>query len=734
MLLKGETPDYNTYYVTGDQNFLISNCDLNNDAMCSIFEASEWVKDFDSRQRPYYGTSGDYDDPQYSDLGNVGETTSLEYPNLLSGEITQSQSLSGIVAVNGNLTIGNNSTLSIESGTKLYLTNRNQLLIEEGSNLNIAANVVVFGKTKTIPHDETHPEEIPGNRIEVYGDITIGNNVHFTANNGEYWDGLHIYSDDDIQMSNAEFKNCKLYNESGSVTISNSNFISSSITNKNADLSISDSDVDGYISSFNYNRTPIDLNLTNCDISGYSNGVSISGETNYQISKCNISNNSQNGINISESNVMSAKISKCTISNNDDNGIRFYSSEGSVESCNISNNRRGILAFRSFVEIKKDPNSGSWVDDSVISSNQYDEILFLDDCTIVLDRNRNKIMDSDNNYLINCPNSTHNRVFRYNYWGYNNINGAILPPANRFNPSVIDPNPGAIGFYLSPVWDPGTPRSGEENNDKVLYQEGIVAMNNQDYQLAEQIFKQVISDYPESQYCLSSANQLTKVCEDKEMLKAYYESEGNLHYNEEVSKFADYLSNYCEISMGNYETAISYFEDIINCPPTEIDSVKAIIDAGYTYLLMEEQSGRSSDYVGRMTELKPKSREDFEQKKDDLLNNLFDYSESEPDEDGEVGNQIVKIPQLMGNYPNPFNPTTTISFSIPEESKVELSFFNIRGQKVRTLAKNSYHKGKHSVVWNGKNSAGKSVSSGVYFYKLSVNGATSQVRKCILLK
>ena len=186
--------------------------------------------------------------------------------------------------------------------------------------------------------------------------------------------------------------------------------------------------------------------------------------------------------------------------------------------------------------------------------------------------------------------------------------------------------------------------------------------------------------------------------------------------------------------MPSVKEIVTYFENIINCPPTEIDSVKAFIDAGYTYLLMEEQSGRSANYIGKMAELKPISREDFEQKKDDLLNSLFKNPESEPDGDGETGNQISQIPQLIGNYPNPFNPTTTISFSIPEESKVELSVFNIKGQKVKTLAKDSFQKGKHSIVWNGKSDTGKSVSSGIYFYKLNVNGVSNQVRKCILMK
>ncbi|MEA1973516.1 MAG: right-handed parallel beta-helix repeat-containing protein, partial [Candidatus Cloacimonadota bacterium] len=459
--LKGETPDYNTYYVTDDQNFPISNCDMNNDEICSIFEASEWVKEYDSRQRYYYSPwSGEnWDDPQWSDLGNIGETTSLEYPNLLSGQITQSQSISGIVAVNGNLTIGNNSTLSIESGTKLYLTNRNQLLIEEGSNLNIAANVVIFGESTTIPHDETNPVEIPGNRVEVYGCITIGNNVQFTANDGEHWDGLYIYSNDDVQIYNVEFKNCKLYNENGSLTIANSNFVNSSITVKNANIEISNSEIEGYVSCSNIGNNSTLSIIGNTNITGYGDGVKFSGDMDYYIENCNISNNSGNGINLNSCFGILSLISNCTISNNNSNGILLYASESTLQSCIISGNNRGVLAWRSsIVEILKNPASGSWTNDSVIANNDFDEVLFLDDCTMILDRNRNKITDNDNYYLINCPNSTHNRVFRYNYWGYQDQNGiALLPPENRLNPSVVNPNTGEVGYLLSPVWNPGTP-------------------------------------------------------------------------------------------------------------------------------------------------------------------------------------------------------------------------------------------------------------------------------------
>jgi photosystem II stability/assembly factor-like uncharacterized protein len=85
-------------------------------------------------------------------------------------------------------------------------------------------------------------------------------------------------------------------------------------------------------------------------------------------------------------------------------------------------------------------------------------------------------------------------------------------------------------------------------------------------------------------------------------------------------------------------------------------------------------------------------------------------------------------------YPNPFNPSTTISFSIPTKSKIELTVYNIKGQKVRTLINNKIEKGNHSINWNGKDENNNSVSSGVYFYKLNVNNVPKVIKKSLLLK
>ncbi len=88
----------------------------------------------------------------------------------------------------------------------------------------------------------------------------------------------------------------------------------------------------------------------------------------------------------------------------------------------------------------------------------------------------------------------------------------------------------------------------------------------------------------------------------------------------------------------------------------------------------------------------------------------------------------------ISNYPNPFNPETTFSFSIPENSKVDISIYNIKGQKIKTLVYNEFVEGNHYIIWKGDDDSGKLASSGVYLYQLMVNGKTEAIKRCLLLK
>ncbi|MCL2064557.1 MAG: S8 family serine peptidase [Candidatus Cloacimonetes bacterium] len=91
------------------------------------------------------------------------------------------------------------------------------------------------------------------------------------------------------------------------------------------------------------------------------------------------------------------------------------------------------------------------------------------------------------------------------------------------------------------------------------------------------------------------------------------------------------------------------------------------------------------------------------------------------------------VTELLSNFPNPFNPETTISFNIAEESIVSIDIFNIRGQRVRRLYEGFSERGTHAVVWNGRDDNGRDLGSGLYFYQL-VAGEIVQTRRMVLLK
>lgn len=91
------------------------------------------------------------------------------------------------------------------------------------------------------------------------------------------------------------------------------------------------------------------------------------------------------------------------------------------------------------------------------------------------------------------------------------------------------------------------------------------------------------------------------------------------------------------------------------------------------------------------------------------------------------------VTRLNANYPNPFNPTTRISFDLAQPGKAALSVYNIKGQLVKTLANGEFASGKHTVVWDGRDTKNRPVASGVYFYRLETKGYI-KTNKMLLMK
>jgi len=89
---------------------------------------------------------------------------------------------------------------------------------------------------------------------------------------------------------------------------------------------------------------------------------------------------------------------------------------------------------------------------------------------------------------------------------------------------------------------------------------------------------------------------------------------------------------------------------------------------------------------------------------------------------------------LANNYPNPFNPATTIKYALPEAASVRLEVFNVVGQVVRTLVADHQNAGRYVVQWDASDDSGHSLSSGIYFYRLQAGGEFLEVKKMLLLK
>jgi hypothetical protein len=97
------------------------------------------------------------------------------------------------------------------------------------------------------------------------------------------------------------------------------------------------------------------------------------------------------------------------------------------------------------------------------------------------------------------------------------------------------------------------------------------------------------------------------------------------------------------------------------------------------------------------------------------------------------GNNLPTSFGLSQNYPNPFNPETNIDFALPKASNVELTIFNVLGQKVVTLINEKMDAGTYRETWRGTSESGTQVASGIYFYRLTA-GDYVTTKKMMMLK
>ncbi len=273
------------------------------------------------------------------------------------------------------------------------------------------------------------------------------------------------------------------------------------------------------------------------------------------------------------------------------------------------------------------------------------------------------------------------------------------------------------------------------------YEEALSLEELGDFTVAYMLYRQILSDQLIEEkdfwgFCVPSIYRIAKSCNlDMNELIMNYDMEladtSMVDQQQLMYLIRSYIVN-AYLSENDYQSAADLISERINKPISEIDSLNAVLDLEIVYMLRDLDVSKkplttmySRYHYPDLPTYKIK-HEDNRLKLEALMNKLLENGEETP-------SPIPTAVFLNRNYPNPFNPTTTIEFGVPKATKVSIRIYNIRGQLVKELVNQKYEPGKFKVVWEGKNSFGKPVATGVYFYRLEAGGKCF-THKMLMLK
>ena len=698
--VNGESPAYFTSY----NNEPYSNADLNNDNYISMYES--WIWESIHEDRP--------ETPLLSDIGNIGSYTSLEYPTLLHTDINSSESYRGLIGVSKSIHVTSGNQLQLFTNADVHILNYADLTIDVGATLVIGDNV-------TISSENT-------NKIIVNGNIQVGQNVTFnsveinlsnTTSNTTFDQTTFNESKltsycPNLLISNSTFTSqgwLYEYIYDGNITVNNSSFNNTWLYIENkSNISGLSASVENCTFQTIHTLAAIDLwgydkfNIENNTINGYYNGIQMFDAGKGQSGNQNIFNN---------------EIYNCTQS-----GIIIYNSTASISSNHIYNNNYGVrFNNNSNISLYGNPGATTYDDVNYITDNDSYEV-YASTGSFPWSFHYNAIIDEDNQgnpddpMVYYEPSGNGNSLLdvKYNCWG-NNFNAA-----DDLYPS---------GYIVDPTWCPGN-GGGNKSIEiaKQLFETGLTHFDSLEYTQAKTYFDSVINNYSHTHFAESAMKELFALeqflTNDYSALKSFYQTNDSIQADTILKKLGSFLANKCEVKLENWQNAIDHYEDIIDNPETPEDSIFAVIDLGYTYLLMQNDTSNRSLATGKYLEFIPESEKKYHEKVNYLLSLLpFKKNQRQQKDDKWFSEDGI----LLQNYPNPFSTTTRITYNLSTESNVQLKVYSYDGQLIRAYNEGSEPKGIHHIDFNASD-----LPNGIYLYEIYLNGQRKQMKKMVIMK
>lgn len=651
-------------------------------------------KDSENGEVCIWKTEGDPNLIEWGHYRHDNQNTGV-YNTRKFGVISTNQTWSGVVYVIGNLTVNSDVTLTIKPGTTIKFSD------------DCALNVYGYLMTEG----------------------TEGNPITFTSSRTDPsiydWEGVHVNTG-----GYAYLEHCKF--EYGTWVLRFESETYGDVLNCTFS--------DNYCAIYSIQSNP---RINDCQI--------INNRFGFHLRNCYAPD--WNNIDISN----------CTINNNSYFGIYAYDASPTIYNNEFIKNTRGLWLLE---------GSEPVLDHNVIDSSTYFGICCCNSSNPDIYYNYqynfggyNRICGSGISGIVASGNSHPVLGYyggSYDRGGYNSIYGnsdyevenntdnTIYAQLNWWGMDFGNPPQGSPSYYGSVEWYPAlsSPPEGEKittgaddfsvdssSDLPAELQKAYYEQMCRKYEEAANQFKDYFIDKSESSFAVRSAIEYLK---NLDYYKTTDEIQKELEETKKKTKNNDVhfeLSN-CQITLlircGEYKKAIDEIDKNLNTEISLHQSNRLLIQKALVNIYNLNDPKKGEYYLDEV--LNNSSKEDVEniiaslekeflnEEQNSILTKKLAVSED----------VIPKEYQLIGNYPNPFNPVTQIRFTLPYQSRVTVVIFNIMGQHIKTIEKSSLPAGIYDISWNGKNKNGITVSSGLYIYNfnaVSLEGNNKQFDK-----
>jgi tetratricopeptide (TPR) repeat protein len=473
-----------------------------------------------------------------------------------------------------------------------------------------------------------------------------------------------------------------------------------------------------------------------------------SGSNGSMFHSCTISQvNNLGGFALSFNNNSSSTVSYCTISNLSSYGTSaIYASNSNIKvyKNKIQNNSIGVrginntnIRFGSILQLSC--NSGNnTITGNVSGGIEAHYATYFDLSILVPEYSHMNNISGNIGFNAIATNSSQMDA-RVNYWDGNPAPGISFDGTSYIDAGSVSactpPLPSRIGMIE------------EDSSNVAIPQLKKVAYNTISSDIAEElkrarglaysekfneamdIYKSILLTNKGNAYTTQTLNSILyiyRITQDKgllEYLRVYSRGEAN--------PFIKMAYGNALIAGGYVEEALIEYEEIAKNNPRSIHAIQALIQQSYIYYFYKNDIKKANEILVGMEKIAEKDDIDVKQLKAVITNGIDTYKRSEgfvDNNDEEKETELKVADYSLSNYPNPFNPSTIIKYQLPEASQVSLKVYDVMGKEVTTLVNSYQDKGSYDITFNANG-----LSSGIYFYKLNVNGK-QLINKMLLMK